>query len=470
VTVGLHDPATSPGLIFVGPSAVSAPPVTGQTGPLIVDDAGQPVWFAPLSSPYLAASDFHAETYRGRPVLTWWQGTIAGSPGDENLPGGDPEPGACFYIVDDHYDVVRTIKARDGFVADQHEFTITPRDSALYSSSKIVPADLSAYGGPANGYLDSPEIQEVDIDTGRVLFRWKPADHVDLADSEMPASSAASSNGIWDAYHLNSIQEIDGGKSLLVSLRNTSTIYKVDKATGKIVWRLGGKHSDFTFADEGATFAWQHDARLLPHHRISMFDDECCADPKAPAEHDQPSHGLILDLDEHAKTASTAATFFRGNPPATVPTQGSLQVLPDGHVFVGWGAGPWYTEYRGAGNTAASATSDVVYDATMPGQNQSYRAFRQLFTATPSSRPDVAVDRHGDATTVYASWNGSTETARWRVLAGPDREHLAVAADDVPRTGFETAVVVHTAARSVQVDALDAHGHRLASSRRARVR
>jgi hypothetical protein len=70
---------------------------------------------------------------------------------------------------------------------------------------------------------------------------------------------------------------------------------------------------------------------------------------------------------------------------------------------------------------------------------------------------------------VYASWNGSTETEQWRVRAGPNREHLAVVADNVPRSGFETSVVVNTRGRYVQVDALDANGRPIGSSRSVRV-
>ncbi|WP_277348623.1 arylsulfotransferase family protein [Bacillus tequilensis] len=68
-------------------------------------------------------------------------------------------------------------------------------------------ADLTLYGGPADGYFDNYSIQKVDLETGELLFFWNVLAHVDPEDSMLPASSAASSHNIWDCFHVNSVEE-----------------------------------------------------------------------------------------------------------------------------------------------------------------------------------------------------------------------------------------------------------------------
>ncbi|MEH7210035.1 hypothetical protein V7094_28120, partial [Priestia megaterium] len=71
---------------------------------------------------------FRVQMYCGNPVLTMWQGTISGTQtATPNLPAGDPEPGAYFQIINQHYKVIKKLFAKKGFTADVHEFTITKR-------------------------------------------------------------------------------------------------------------------------------------------------------------------------------------------------------------------------------------------------------------------------------------------------------------------------------------------------------
>jgi hypothetical protein len=278
VSVTARRPGTAPGGVFVGP--FSADQMIGQTGALVNDDSGDPVWFRPLPSVNLQNADVRVQTYydgrgdRGRPVLTWWQGTLALPPAYTNLPAGAPEPGGCSYIYDSHYRLLKTVFAHHGYYPDEHEFTLTGRGTALFIASKPVPMDLTAFGGPRNGAIENSEIQEVDLATGRLLYSWNALDHLNPADSYEPVSSASSSSGVWDAFHINSVDEGPGGQ-WLISARNMWAIYDVGKRSGRIRYQLGGKRSDFSFG-ANADFSWQHDARFRPGNRISMFDDGCC--------------------------------------------------------------------------------------------------------------------------------------------------------------------------------------------------
>ncbi len=241
VTINVNKPGTAPGFIFVAPYVPFGVKMIGQTGALIMDQAGNPVWFRPLDSIFTQNTDFRVQSYNGRPVLTMWQGTISGTQSAHpNLPAGDPEPGAFFQILNQNYNVIKRVKAKRGFTADVHEFTITQRHTALFTAVKQVPVDLTPYGGPANGYVDNYSIQEVDLATGRLLFFWDVLEHVNPADSMLPASSATSSHNIWDCFHVNSVEE-GPNNTLLISMRNMWAIYHVDKETGNIIWQLGGK-------------------------------------------------------------------------------------------------------------------------------------------------------------------------------------------------------------------------------------
>lgn len=146
--------------------------------------------------------------------------------------------------------------------------------------------------------------------------------HVDPADSMLPASSATSSNNIWDCFHVNSVEE-GPNNTLLISMRNMWAIYNIDKETENINWQLGGKQSNFTFGPN-ATFSWQHDARYRPGNRISMFDDACCASSSSPP--DGPAHGLILQLDFQNMTANVDRTYCH-DPTLYVASQGNLGIF-----------------------------------------------------------------------------------------------------------------------------------------------
>lgn len=460
VTVNVAKPGTAPGSVFVAPYTIYGAAMIGQTGALIMDQKGNPIWFQPLCSKYIQNTDFRVQSYHGYPVLTMWQGTISGTQSSElDLPAGDPEPGAYYNILDQHYNIIKKISARNGFTSDLHEFTITKRNTALFTAIKQVPADLTPYGGPKDGYFDDYSIQEVDLETGKLLFFWNALSHIDPADSMLPASSASESNNIWDCYHLNSIDE-GSDNSLLISMRNMWAIYKLNKESGDIIWQLGGKQSDFTISPDAA-FSWQHDARYRSDNRISMFNDACCASSTSPPQ--CQSHGLILELDFCNMTTNAVREYFH-DPALYVPSQGNVQKLPNGNQFIGWGEEPYLSEYAEEGNTITEPWLNFLYDVRFPNENMSYRAFKNRWIGLPLYPPSIAIVRSYDMVEVFASWNGSTETAAWQVLAGPTPYCLSIIIESTPRTGFETKICLPCDGPYYQVNALDSCGFVIGTS------
>lgn len=452
VVINHFDANTSKGFVFLAPYGFSSQPMYGQSGSLILDNFGTPIWFRPLSNPNLMNSDFRVQTYRNKPVLTFWQGTLATPPAYTNVPPGSSEPGSCYYILNAHYEVISTLSAHHGYTADIHEFLITPRNTALFLSTKAIPMDLTPYGGPADGYVQDFAIQEVDIKTKQLVFFWKALDHIPLSDSYEPASNASQTGNIWDAYHLNSIGLTDDPHCILVSSRSMWTIYKINKPSKQIVWKLGGKSSDFVLEKE-AEFSWQHDARFITDQLISLFNDNSNgSSPPGPS-----SHGLILQLNFATMTANRYRSYFH-DPNVTVASQGNMQPLPNGHKFIGWGQSPYYSEFKQTGNTETDPTLNFLYDAAMPSSNYSYRAYRHKWKGYPHFPPAIAVRSNGEEVTVYASWNGATEVERWRVLAGLNPKKLSWV-NQITKSGFETAIPVNSLGPYFQVEALDKKGH-----------
>lgn len=451
ITVNTMQSGLAPGFVFVAPYAFSDDAIYGQPGSLVMDNEGNPIWFRPLSSPNLMNTDFRVQTLNGNPVLTFWQGTLATPPVYTNAPGGSSEPGSCYYIIDSAYNVIKTVSAQNGYTSDIHEFLLTPSNTALFLSTKTVPKNLTSYGGPQDGFVQDFAIQEVDLNTNELLFFWNALDHIPLTDSYAPASSSTSSGNVWDAYHLNSVGLTDVGNEIIVSGRNTWTIYRINKTTGNIVWHLGGKQNDFTFGP-GAEFSWQHDARFIAPNKVSLFDDNCCQSATVPPG-TPPSHGLILQLNTITYTANVDKTYFH-NPLITVSSQGNVQSLGNGNKFVGWGQSKYFSEFAAAGNTMSTPATNLLYDAQMPGDNYTYRAYRDVWVGNPSYPPSLAVQKSSGQNNVYASWNGSTETATWQVFAGTDPTSLSLVGS-APKSGFETVISVTDNGPYFQVKALD---------------
>nr|MDT0659715.1 arylsulfotransferase family protein [Micromonospora sp. DSM 115978] len=424
----------TPGMTFLTPAAGA-----GGRGPLIVDDSGAPIWFRQVSGPAEVAVDLRVQTLAGEPVLTWWEGVIA--------PGLGVGAGE-FVIADPAYREIARIRADGAVPADQHDFVVTDRGTALFFVYEPVSADLTAVGGVADGSLYDGVIQEIDIDSGETVLRWRARDHVALAESYAPAPSGEQGRTPYDFFHANSVA-VDHDDHLLVSARHTWTIYKIDRSSGKVLWRLGGKNGDFTIAP-GAEFSWQHDARRRADGTLGLFDNRAGITTEA----DQ-SRGLILAVDETARTAAPVRELLYPEP-ALAPTQGGVQELAGGASFVGWGQQPYFSEH--------AADGSVRLAGRLPADNGSYRAYRFAWNGRPTDQPAVAVSAGGGAAvTVHASWNGATEVASWQVRGGPQPDTLTVLGE-ADRTGFETAVTVSGPVAFIVADALDTSGRMLATS------
>jgi len=428
---------TAPGYICIAPKNGPEEEGPGQDGAMILDDNGQLAWFHPLYREDKDIMDFKVQSYRGELVLTWWEGVHRGYG-----QGG-------YVILDGSYREIARVRAGNDYRGDHHEFLISPRDTALFTVYKQTPGDLSSVGGPADGTVLDGIVQEVDIETGEVLFEWHSLDHVGLDESS--AGAPENPAFAFDYFHINSI-DVDHDNNLLVSSRMTSAVYKINYQTGEVMWRLGGEKSDFEMGP-GTRTRFQHDARRQPDGTITIFDN-------GALKTDKLSRGIVLRLDEDAMTATLVKEY--PNPDKKLSgTQGNVQVLPDGNVFVGWGSAPSFSEF--------SKEGELLFDANFPPEAESYRAFRFEWIGRPSNGLAMKVERESeDELTIYVSWNGATEVAEWQVLAGPGSEQLDPLGA-VSWKGFETVITVPTTEPCVGVQARDSAGRALGTVKAVKV-
>jgi outer membrane protein assembly factor BamB len=340
-------------------------------------------------------------------------------------------------MMDESYREVGRVRAANGLQGDHHEFLISPQDTALFTIYHQVPMDLSDMGGPAEATVLDGIAQEVDIETGEVLFEWHSLEHVGLDESYVKP---------YDYFHINSI-DVDHDSNLLVSSRTTSTVYKIDRQSGEVIWRLGGKKSDFEMGP-GTRTAYQHDARRQPDGTITIFDNGNVNDVGQ-------SRGIVVELDEEAMKATLVREYTHPDKVLSA-TQGNVQVLENGNVFVGWGSEPVLSEFDHDGG--------LLFSAAFPQESESYRAFRLPWEGRPQDDPAIAAESGDNQVTVYASWNGATEIATWQVLAGPSPDRLEEVAFAL-RKGFETAILVETTEAYVGVRAKDPSGRVLGASK-----
>jgi hypothetical protein len=435
--------AASLGGLIVTESHGGAP----QSGPLIVDQTGRIIWFNPLAAAPTAptrAFNVSVQEYQGRPALCWFEGVVVGSHGVGYGQGN-------YRVVDANYKQIATINARQGYHGDLHEFQLTPDGTALFTCYGLATAQMRIGGRIHSVPYAFGVVQEVDLATGKLVFHWRSDQHIKLSESYK--APVLKPGWLWDYMHINAISIDPSDNNLVISGRNTCACYKIDRKTGEVIWRLGGKHSNFKMA-ANTRFNYQHDVNIHPGGVLTLFDNE-----GGPPQKSSQSRALVLSVDQkHMRVGLKHA--FHHQPAVYSDALGSVQPLPGGDWFVGWGRSTNFTKYTQNGG--------VMFDGHLTPGASSYRAFLQSWTGTPSVPPDVAAVRSGAGTTVYASWNGSTEVARWIVLGGSDTSSLPVLGQ-ASVAGFETAISVGSAPLWIAVSACNSSGQVLATSQPIRV-
>lgn len=414
----LDEERVAPGLVAVTPHVPG-----GQAGATLVDNAGETVWHYTPADINTYAYCLKVQTYNGEPVLTWSESAKRTGYGYGH-----------FAIANQSYEIVARVQGGNGVNAlDVHDMALSEYGTAWVFSYHPV---WVATAGAERNVLECV-IQEIDVSTGDVWWEWHSLDHVPTDESYLlPPESL---DEAWDYIHVNSIS-VDHDNNLLISSRTNHAIYKIDVVNHQVIWRLGGKASDFPLAED-AVFAVQHDAQRRDDGTLSLLDN-------LDSDNQVNSRGLVFELDEEGMTATLVQEFYRDGG-MHAPYQANMQTLENGNVFIGWGSGPRCNEF--------TADGEMIFDMRYRA-GTSYRGYRVDWSATPSTPIDYVLEGAADDTlTCHISWNGATEIAEWRVIGGSDSTS-ATEVTRVAKTSFETELTGVSISAYLEAQALNAAG------------
>ncbi|KAL4996602.1 ASST-domain-containing protein [Aspergillus recurvatus] len=371
-------------------------------------------------------------------------------------------------IMDSHYHIVKTVVPGGGMAAsDMHEFKlINNGQTALMTVYQQRQFDMSIWnikGGM--GWLMESIFQEIDVESGKVLFEWRSLDHVDPSVSyTYPGHTDTSGTGLeprspWDYFHINSVDKNADG-DYIISSRHTCAIYKISGRDGSIIWTLHGAKP--TFENINFSFSQQHDARWLSenstHTLLSLYNNGFNGFNRT---HDYSS-GMIILIDHVNKTATQLHDYAPQNHDMISSSQGNMQVLPNGNVFMGWGNNAYVSEHDAEGNL-------LLWGYIDKGNIMNYRAQKFQWEGNPTDIPALwTYSKSSDdsaSTTFYVSWNGATRVKHWQFYGSNNSTGNYTLLGKTPKDGFETTYIVPGFYRYTYAEALDVKGKVLGRSR-----
>jgi hypothetical protein len=261
-----------------------------------------------------------------------------------------------YVVLDNNYAPIDTISCGNGYATDLHELRILPNGHIFLLGIDIQPVAMDALvpGGKSLAYVKGLVIQELDQNKN-VVFQWRSWDYFSITD----AIGVDFTSSDIDPVHGNAL-EIDSDTSLILSSRHLSEITKIDRRTGDIIWRWGGKNNQFQFINDTMGFSYQHAIRKIANGHFTLFDNGNFHSPPI-------SRAVEYALDEHAKTA-TLVWSYRHTPDIFGSAMGYVQRLDDGSTLISWGA-------TNPSVTILDAKDSTMFEMSLPQGVFSYRAY-----------------------------------------------------------------------------------------------
>uniref|UniRef100_A0A7S1NX41 Uncharacterized protein n=1 Tax=Vitrella brassicaformis TaxID=1169539 RepID=A0A7S1NX41_9ALVE len=306
-------------------------------------------------------------------------------------------------------------------------------------------------------------IHEISVE-GEVVMEWRSWDHLLFSFWEAPLFIKY--ENLWDLLHQNSLDEDDDG-NILLSMRRTSQIAKIDRDTGEVLWRLGGRGGNFKIVnDKREHFDSQHDVRSLGNNRISIFDNgiDTGNGTARGLEYD-----LYFDSDGRPTEARLVNEYDTG---IYAFAMGSYRQMPNGNRVYCLGHdknyenfNPFYIETDPQGRELIRMDW-MVKKKSFIG---TYRTGKGPWVAIPKWRPTALLDDNNPTKTLrlHFLWNGATEVKKWRIMMGnSDGEELTEVFAEVEKKQFEHWIDVPQTKKCqyFQAAALDAKGKEMSRS------
>ncbi|MEI6765819.1 MAG: aryl-sulfate sulfotransferase [Bacteroidota bacterium] len=348
--------------------------------PLLLDENGYVLWYRTVDSGNASNLAFHDQQQLYTFITTYSQ-TFS----------------ECV-VMNSVFEPIDTFTVTNGVLPDAHEFTILANGNYALAGRKDSVMDLSAYTfagiqGSAITHVRGFVLQEFNAQH-QLVFQWNSNDHIFPTES-FPAFYGYNAAD-FDYCHGNAISDDDDG-NLLISFRHLNAVYKINHTTGAIIWRLGGKSSDFTFPND-YRFSGQHDIQKIANGNYTVFDNGNSHTPKR-------SRGIEYHLDTAVMTATRVWTYLN-TPVVYSSAMGSHQTTADRNHLLSYGLvfrpDPSIQLVDDVGN--------LLTEINLADSVQTYRA-RLAMPAQPIPRPAVSCSTN--LTDVFLSAPGGYQKYVW---------------------------------------------------------
>lgn len=133
------------------------------------------------------------------------------------------------------------------------------------------------------------------------------------------------SDSTWT--HVNALHYDADHDALYVNLRNFSSMIKLDRQTGDVLWTLGGYHDEYTWGGDTEKPHGEHGFEFVSPSELLMFNN---GEGSAAA-----SHAMGFDIDQDAHTIEQTWAHHH-DPELYVWAMGDVERRSDGGTRVTW--------------------------------------------------------------------------------------------------------------------------------------
>ena len=348
--------------------------------------------------------------------------------------------GATAKLMNEHFEIIEKIKCKHGYVTDPHEFIHLPNNHVLLVAEDSQRMDLSAIvdGGRTNAKVVGTHIQEMDANRD-VILDWRCWDHYELLDVTHESLKSTTIH----MTHMNSI-DIDFDGHLIVSTRHQDEIVKINRRTGKVIWRLGGNNNQFTFVNDPDRFSYQHDVRAVPGrpNHYTVMDNGNHHSP-------QYSRSVEYELDTDKKTAEKVWQY-RHSPDRYTNWMGNVQRLDNGNTFICWA-------YKKLPKVSeVTPTGGIVFEGDFHRSETTYRAHRYDWSGR-AKVPYLIIQNGSDKVTLIHNQFGATDIERYYIYAD-STEHPTTCIDSTDKPYIELTQLKNYTTYYFRVTSLDSQG------------
>lgn len=239
-----------------------------------------------------------------------------------------------FYIFDKTLTLLDSVGCVNGAGTDAHDFLVLKNGHFLLMGWEIVTENCSGKRmfmnsvrpGSKRAHVKYGVIQELDQNK-KLVYEWKSRNAFSLEKAD-PYFLNDTLN--VDLTHFNSV-DIDAEGNVMVSARYYNEVFKVNRKTGKMMWRFGGKNNTMKLINDAVPFFGQHDAKFVGSNRITIYDNGYTS-----PENRHNARALEYEIDDKAGTAKRVWKYENNSYTVSKGT-GNTQKLPNGNVLVNYG-------------------------------------------------------------------------------------------------------------------------------------